>query len=129
GGDGVLGSVSGAPTNNGDGTYTATLAAPEKARRFYVQQVLTVMKSDFTVNRGQVEVTVVDRDGATITFKQADANAATLANIVDTDKFVPEGVTGTGTPTSLRGIPYHHSAASTGTWQNVDRANYPEIRT
>lgn len=128
-GDGVLGSVSGAPVNNGDGTYTLTTAAPSYAARFYEQQELTVLTSNFATNRGYVEVTAVDIEGKTITVKTADTGGAVLANIVSTDVLCVHGITGTGTPTELFGLKYHHNAASTGTWMNVNRATYPQIRT
>ena len=35
---------------------------------------------------------------------------------------------GTTAPSSVYGVPYHHSDASTGTWLGMDRALYPEIR-
>src|SRR5215831_13224138 len=51
----------------------------------------------------------------------------TVTGITGTDKIVVAGLSG-ATPTSIFGIQYHHSNASTGTWLGFNRANTPEIR-
>lgn len=64
-------------------------------------------------------------------FKTEAANAIVAGN-----KIVVEGLTGdlrttqvaNSKPQSIAGVPYHHSDASTGYWQGLDRALYPEIR-
>lgn len=51
----------------------------------------------------------------------------TIAGVTGTDKIVVAGLSG-ATPTSIFGVQYHHSNASTGTWLGFNRANTPEIR-
>jgi hypothetical protein len=85
------------------------------------------------VNRGYAEILSIDATAGTyqITVQPAPnvPNPVNLANIIATDVLVPEGITGTGTPTSLFGLKYHQNAAATGTWLNQNRAAYPELRT
>lgn len=50
-----------------------------------------------------------------------------VATGIATDKVVVSGLTGTP-PTWLYGVQYHHNAASTGTWLNINRATTPQIR-
>lgn len=49
-----------------------------------------------------------------------------LAGALTTDKIVASGLL--ANPVGLYGVPYHYSAASTGTWLGFNRANTPEIR-
>lgn len=126
-GTGVLGTIAN-PTNGG---ATWTMGGPYYCNLFYIGQTVAVMSADFTVNRGYVDILTIDATPGTvqITVQTSTTNGATLATILATDVVVPEGITGTGTPTSLYGLKYHHNSASTGTWLNQNRANYPEIRT
>lgn len=124
---GIVGSVAGGGT-------LLTLAAPYYSALAYVGQQFAVMTSNFATNRGYVEVTAIDPGptGAAsnvVTVASAATGGAVLANIIATDVLVPEGITGTGTPTSLFGLKYYHSAATTGTYLNQNRATYPELRT
>lgn len=66
-----------------------------------------------------------------IWYKTQAATAITAGT-----KVVVEGLTGdlrtdqvaNAIPVSLQGVPYHHSDASTGYWQGLDRSLYPQIR-
>ena len=51
----------------------------------------------------------------------------TVPGIVNGDKLVVAGLSGAN-PTSIFGVKYHHSNASTGTWLGFNRATTPEIR-
>ncbi len=129
-GTGVLGTVGSVA---GGGTQL-TMAAPMYSVAFYVGQWCAVLTANFATNRGYVQIDGIDPGptGAAsnvITVSSAATGGATLANIIATDVLVPEGITGTGTPTSLFGLKYHHSGATAGTWLNLNRATYPELRT
>ncbi len=113
GGDGVLGTV--LSTAN----PLVTLDTPHFADLLYFNQDVQVFNSTLATDRGSTEITKID--GAVITVSPF------VAGTVATDKIVLEGV-GT-TPTSLFGIKYHQSDAATGTWLNLNRATFPEIRT
>lgn len=67
------------------------------------------------------KITFYDLANKTVRIDQS------VAGIVATDKIVVAGLSG-ATPTSIFGIQYHHSNASTGTWLGFNRANTPEIR-
>jgi hypothetical protein len=128
-GTGVLatvGSVAG-------GGASLTMGAPYYSALLYVGGLYAVMTANFATNRGYVEVTAID-PGVTaavnvVTVQTVAVGGAVLANIIPTDVLVPEGITATGTPTSMFGLKYHHNSSAVGTWLNQNRANYPEIRT
>lgn len=124
-GTGVMGVVSAVA----GGGAQLTLGPPYDVRLLYVGQWLAVLSAGFAANRGYVEVQSIDYDLKVANVASAATNGATLANIVATDVLVPEGITGTGTPTSMFGLKYHQNAAATGTWLNQSRPNFPEIRT
>jgi hypothetical protein len=124
-GTGVFGSVG----STGGGGTLLTMAAPFDVRLFYIGGWYAVMTTNFATNRGYVEVTAIDYDNKILTVASAATGGAVLANIIATDVLVPNGISATGTPTSLFGIKYHQNNANTGTWLNQNRANFPEIRT
>ena len=114
-GDGVIGEVL------SEASGVITCATPMLANLVYYNQDVQIFDSTLSTDRGSSEITAVDKDAGTFTL--ASVPAGTIA----TDKVVIEGV-GTS-PTSLFGLKYHHSSASTGTWMALNRATFPEIRT
>lgn len=123
-GDAVLANVSVVA----GGGANLTLGTPYKAQLLYFNQTLTVYDATLAINRGQVDISALDYDAGTITVASSPVNGATLANIVATDLLLPENSLGAN-PVGLFGLKYHHSNASTGTWLNLNRATYPQIRT
>lgn len=111
-GNGVLGTISSISSN------TFTMAKPPGAQLVYYNQTIQVYDSTLTTNRGSCNVTAVDPFGATITVDSVPSG--TTAN----DVIVHDGLTG-AQPTSLFGILYHQTNATTGTWLNLNRATYP----
>src|SRR6201996_996006 len=107
-GNGVLGTV---------GAITTT-GLPPGAMLFYYNQTVQVYDPTLTTNRGSANVVLVDPFNS---FIQVDAlPAGTSVN----DLVVHDGLTGSQ-PTSLFGILYHQTNATTGTWLNLNRATYP----
>lgn len=91
---------------------------------FYVGQSFSAFTADFVTKRA-TDMKVVKIDSATNI--DIDALAAATA---DDDVLTVTGLTaGAGTQQSLFGLPYHHSKATTGTWEGLDRSLFPEIRT
>lgn len=73
---------------------------------------------------GSMLVTAIDPSALTVTV------AAIATSTATSDVLTIQGiVAGSGTAQSLFGIPYHQSSANSGTWLNLNRATYPEIRT
>ncbi len=73
---------------------------------------------------GTMIVTAIDPAALTVTVSVIATSTATG------DVITIQGIiAGSGTAQSLFGIPYHQSSANSGTWLNLNRATYPEIRT
>jgi len=126
-GNGVIGTVSSASWSGGvDTVVLGTDGFGAKLLRF--AQDIGIMDATLATNRTagtDKEITYLDPPTKTIKYAQATAVLAVAG-----DKIVVGGlgnVTGTNV-VSINGIPYHHSAATTGTWQGMDRALIPEIR-
>ena len=124
-GNGVVGTIS--STSNAGGFDTSVLGSDGfgvKLLRY--AQDFAVFDATLATNRTagtDKEVTYLDVPTKTI-------KSVTLSGITNTDKIVVGGlgnVTGTNV-VSINGVPYHHSAATTGSWQGMDRATIPEIR-
>src|SRR6202161_4504223 len=119
-GNGVLGTIS-TVTTSGLPSGVApqfTMAKPPGAQLFYYNQTVQVYDTTLTTNRGSANVLLVDPFNSLI---QVDAlPSGTTA----TDVIVHDGLTGSQ-PTSLFGILYHQTNATTGTWLNLNRATYP----
>jgi hypothetical protein len=122
GGDGVLGTV-GAFSSSG-GTTTATLNVDGfGARLLRYGQPINIYNSTLSTNRtAGSERSITYHSGADKQIKFLD-----VAGLANGDKIVVSGVTATP-PQSLLGVPYHHSAATTGTWLGFDKALVPEVR-
>lgn len=124
-GTGVLGTIT--TRTNASSTDTYTLNTDGfRAKLLRYAQDIAVFNSDLTTNR------TAGTDTA-ITFFDLAAKQVKVAQVTGStngDKIVVGGlgnVTGTSV-LSINGVPYHNSAASTGTWQGLNRANVPAIR-
>lgn len=120
-GQGVLATITAVANAGGKDTYTLDTDFGAKLLRF--GQFINVYNAALSTNRtsgGEVQIDLYDGPNKQIRVNQVTGSAAT-------DKVVISGVSATP-PTSLLGIPYHHSDASTGTWLGFDRSTTPEIR-
>jgi len=117
-GNGVLGTISVLAGN------VATMAVPSGAQLVYNNQSVQIYDSTLTVNRSF---------NAGMTTRVLAADPIVSQNIIFDqlppgtqvgDVIVIAGVTGAN-PVGLYGIKYHQNNATTGTWLNVNRANYP----
>jgi len=119
-GNGVLGTVGSITTTGLPAGVAAQfgMAKPPGAQLFYYNQTVQVYDPTLTTNRGSANVLLVDPFNSLI---QVDAlPTGTSVN----DVIVHDGLTG-AQPTSLFGILYHQTNATTGTWLNLNRATYP----
>lgn len=118
-GNGVIGTITSVATN----TFTMTTDG-FKEELVYVGQPIQVYNAALTTNRGSATVLSFDRVGHTIT-----ADAAPGGTIA-TDLLVINGLTGTLTiQSSLFGIAYHQSDATSGLWLNLNRATVSNVVT
>lgn len=115
-GDCVMGVISGVA---GD---VLTLADPHRADLLYFNQTVQVWNAALTVDRGSSSIVAIDYNAGTIELDTAPGGT------IATDVIVIDGVA-VPTPSGLRGIKYHHSDAATGSWQGLNRADFPEVRT
>jgi hypothetical protein len=119
-GNGVLGTIGSIVTSGLPSGVAAqfTMAKPPGAQLFYYNQTVQVYDPTLTTNRGSANVLLVDPFNSLV---QVDAlPSGTSAN----DVIVHDGLSG-AQPTSLFGILYHQSNATTGTWLNLNRSTYP----
>jgi hypothetical protein len=119
-GNGVLGTVGSITTTGLPAAVAAQfgMTKPPGAQLFYYNQTVQVYDPTLTTNRGSANVLLVDPFNSLI---QVDAlPTGTSVN----DLIVHDGLTG-AQPTSLFGILYHQTNATTGTWLNLNRATYP----
>ena len=116
-GDGVLGTIS------VEADPVLTMATPNLANLVYSGQTVQVFNAALTVNRGEWEILSVDYDNAEITF-----TGTIPAGTIVGDVILPTGLTAPA-PVGIFGVPYHQDNANTGTWLNLNRATYPELRT
>lgn len=120
-GDGVIGTIESVTTAAGvdtivlDNTFGAKLLRYDQDFRVYSSDLLTDRTSG-----GEVTVTFYDLAARTI-------KATAVAGIVAGDKIVASGLSATP-PVGIKGVMYHHSSSSTGTWLGFDRSTTPEIR-
>lgn len=130
-GDGVVGTISAISTAGGKDTYTLNTDG-FGARLVRFGQWLAVYDTALAGNRTITPASgSLDGIAAQVDFhdgpnKQIRLNGA-AAGVTIGDKLVLNGLSG-ATPTSIFGVPYHHSNASTGTWQGLARSSNPEIR-
>jgi hypothetical protein len=119
-GNGVLGTISSITSTGLPAGVAAqfNLAKPPGAQLFYYNQTVQVYDPTLTTNRGSANVVLVDPFNSLIQVDNLPAG--TSAN----DVLVHDGVSG-AQPSSLFGILYHQTNATTGTWLNLNRATYP----
>ena len=117
-GSGILG----LPTIAGT-TWTFPTTGPGVSW-FYAGQGIELYTSTFATKRAGVAIVqTIDPAASTITVDALPTNGVTG------DVAVVEGLTqGAGLAQGLYGLDYHINSANTGTWQNVNRADYPEVR-
>jgi len=99
-----------------------TLGTPNLANLMYDNQTVQVFNAALTVNRGSLEIQSIDYENAQITID------ALPAGTIATDLIVVDGVDAPA-PVGIFGVPFHQDDSATGTWLNLDRATFPEIRT
>lgn len=120
-GDGVVGTVASVTTALGVDTIVLDNSFGAKLVRF--GQDINVYASTLLTNRTVgAEKTITFHDLANKTIK-----TAATAGITAGDKIVVSGLSATP-PVGIKGVLYHHSNASTGSWLGFDRALTPEIR-
>lgn len=121
-GDGVIGTIdTGGVTSQTDFTLDNSFGA--KLIRF--DQDINIYSSDLLTRRttgGEKTVTLHDLANKRITI-----NSAPIGTVVAGDKIVASGLSATP-PVGIKGVLYHHSNASTGSWLGFDRSTTPEIR-
>ena len=118
-GNAVLGTI----TSVAGAVFTMTTDG-FKEELVMVGQNIDVWNAALTANRGTATVTAIDRVGHTITVNAAPGGT------IATDFILISGLTGTVTnQSSLFGIQYHQSDATSGTWLNLNRATFPQVVT
>lgn len=120
-GNGVVGTVTTVTTAAGVDTYTLTTDG-FGARLVRFGQTVQVYDTTLATLRGKGVITFFDGANKTISVTPAVAGA------VATDLLVVDGLSSPASLPALLGVPYHHSAASTGTWLGFSRSTTPEIR-
>ena len=108
----------------GTTAITAAAGAGFGTRLLYPNQIYDVYDSTLATLRadGPYRVISVNNEAGTFVI-----NTAVTGN-ANTDVWVTAGMSGAN-PTGLYGIPYHDSGATSGTWLNLSRATYPQLRT
>ena len=118
-GSGVLGTA----TTIAGTTWTLPATGPSTAW-FYVGQPVELFTSNMVTKRtGVAIIQTIDPVAHTLTVDALPTGG------VSGDVIAIRGLTaGAGLAQSLFGLDYHINSANTGTWQSVNRANYPEVR-
>lgn len=131
-GTGVMATVSAVSTAGGKDTVTLNAAGDGfQARLLRYDHTYSVYDSTLATRRvftgapsdvpaGEAAIDLYDLENAQVRFN------GTIPVQVG-DKIVVSGPRSTP-PVWLYGLPYHHNAASTGTWLGLDRATVPPIR-
>ncbi len=112
---GIIASVAGS---------TATMQVPNGANGVYDGASINIISADMTTLRnpaGPLTVQVHDEVESNVITFTTDISAL---GIVNGDLIVDPFIT-PANPFGLFGIKYHQNNATTGTWQNLDRAAYP----
>jgi len=132
-GTGVFATVSAVSTAGGKDTITANAVGDGfGVRLLRDDHTYSVYNSTLTTRRvftgtpanvpaGEAPIDLYDLQNKQVRFN------GTAAGLVAGDKIVVSGPTSTP-PVWVFGVPYHHNAASTGTWLGLNRADVPAIR-
>jgi hypothetical protein len=117
-GDGVVGTILTATSQT---DFTLDNSFGVKLLRY--DQDISVYDTTLATKRvgGEQTINLLDLQNKRITV------AGAFTGVVATDKIVVSGLTATP-PVGIKGVMYHHSNASTGTWLGFDRSLTPEIR-
>lgn len=119
-GSGVIGDID-ADTPAG-GSNVLTMDPNFGARLVRYGQTVQVFDTTLAVNRGSGTVTGWDVENKIVTLTPQ------VAGVIAGDKLVTAGISSPTSYPALFGVPYHHSASSTGTWLGFSRSATPEIR-
>ncbi len=120
-GTGVIGTVTSFTTSGGvDTVILTTDGFGVRLMRF--NQVVQVFDSTLATNRGSATISYWDVANNTIKLTPA------IGGLTNGDKIVTAGLSSPASMPALYGVPYQHSADSTGTWLGFNRATTPEIR-
>ena len=122
-GNGVLGVISAVSAETGQDLVTfGTDGFGVRLMRY--NQKITYYEPDLSavIHSSGVDTPITYHDP-----ENKQIRTATTTGLAAADIAVAEGLSG-ASPTSIFGVPYHHSNASTGTWLGFDRALTPEIR-
>jgi len=129
-GGGIVGTPSGVAGGGTGGGNIWTLNTPGdgfNARLIRFGQPLSVFATDGTTKRAEeAVVNFVDYPNKIIHTLAVGGTTVTSAAATDTLRL--SGLAGGTAPTSIYGVPYHHSSASSGYWLGLNRATVPEIR-
>lgn len=118
-GNGVIATITSVATN----TFTTTTDG-FKEELVYIGMPVQVYNAALTTNRGTANVVSFDRVGHTITVDAAPGGT------IATDLIVINGLTGTLTiQSSLFGVQYHQSDATSGLWLGINRATVSNVVT
>lgn len=118
-GNGVLGTV----TSYSNPVITLTTDG-FKEELFYIGMPVQVFNSTLVTDRGSSTITNINRAAHTITL------AADISGTTGGDFVVIDGISVPATiQSSIFGIPYHQSNATTGLWLGLNRATYSNIVT
>ena len=122
-GDGVMGTLSAADAGTPETLTLDSDGYGVKLLRY--AQDIAIFNSGLTTNRtAGTDKTITSYDLVNKTIQTATPTAGAVSG----DKVVVGGLGNVTSPTVINGVPYHHSNAATGTWQGMNRANFPEIR-
>lgn len=123
-GNGVIGTITSLSTVTLTNDTLTLTTDGFKEELFAIGQNIQVYNAALTTNRGGANVIAINRTAHTV---QLDA---TIASIAATDLVVIGGLSGTLTiQSSLFGVQYHDSDATSGLWLNLNRANISQIVT
>lgn len=132
-GTGVMATVSAVSTSGGKDTITCNAAGDGFGVRLLrddhtfsaydstLATRRTFVGAPSTVPAGEAPIDLYDLQNKQVRFN------GSAAGLTAGDKIVVSGPTSTP-PVWLYGLPYHHNAASTGTWLGLNRADIPAIR-
>lgn len=119
-GSGVIGDVD-SDTPAG-GSNVITMDSNFGARLVRYGQTVQVFDTTLATNRGSGTVTGWDVENKIVTITPE------ITGVTGGDKLVTAGISSPTSYPALFGVPYHHSASSTGTWLGFSRSATPEIR-